>query len=154
MYFWKVDSLVDDFKQNKVTQKEEMKYILLFSILEVLNSESFINVNQTNFYDTLNSVLLLIFTIIGILYCYKVNSEGDNKDFMVRLIAIGLPVMIRVTVIGIPILIIGVIMESSFLLSSEESDSGESTVMLVIISTLFMIGYYWYLSKKIKEVSH
>jgi hypothetical protein len=32
MYLWKVDSLVEDFKSGKVTQKEEFKYALLFTI--------------------------------------------------------------------------------------------------------------------------
>ena len=40
MYLWKVDSLVEDFKSGKVTQKEEFKYMLLFVAIMVLASDS------------------------------------------------------------------------------------------------------------------
>lgn len=156
MYFWKVDSLVDDFKQNKVTQKEEFKYILLFSILTLLSTNSFVSIDSTyNFYDTLDLILLIIITVAGIYYCFKINSDGDNKDFMVRFISIGLPVVVRVLAIAIPIFIISAMIESLFFITSEEmeSDSCESTLSLVVLTSLIMIGYYWYLSKKIKDVS-
>ena len=156
MYFWKVDSLVDDFKQNKVTQKEEFKYILLFSILTLLSTNSFVSIDSTyNFYDTLDLILTIIITVAGIYYCFKINSDGDNKNFMVRFISIGLPVVVRVLAIAIPIFIISAIIESSFFMTPEEmeSDSSESTLSLVVLTSLIMIGYYWYLSKKIKDVS-
>ena len=90
MYFWKVDSLVDDFKQNKVTQKEEFKYILLFSILTLLGTDPFLSIDSTyNFYDTLNLILSIIIIVAGVYYCFKINSDGDNKDFMVTLLGSG-----------------------------------------------------------------
>jgi hypothetical protein len=61
MYLWKIDSLVNDFKEGKVTQKEEFKYILLYVITSLLFTDKFLYIDDIyNMYDTIDSIAMLI----------------------------------------------------------------------------------------------
>jgi hypothetical protein len=155
MYFWKVDSLVSDLKQNKVTQKEEFKYILLYGILTTLATNQYFMTDVShNLYDDIISILSLLVLIIGTYYCYTINSKGDNKDFIVRFILIGLPIVIRLIVIFIPIIILVSIFEEMSMTDIElDNDSQDSSVYDVIIESILAIVYYWYLGKKMRDVS-
>jgi hypothetical protein len=149
MYLWKIDSLVNDFKEGKVTQKEELNYILLYVITSLLFTDKFLYIYDI--YDAIDSIAMLIITIIGTYYCYIVNSKGDNKDFMVRYMIIGLPAGIRIYLIAFLLIIIYSLL---FMTQDKlESDSYETTLSFVIWSSLSAIVYFWYLSKKIRDVS-
>ena len=112
-----------------------------------------------NSYDLLNSVLSILITVIGTYYCFKINSSGDNKDFIVRMILLGLPVGARVVVIFIPLMLVAMTIEALFIISPDmdveklDNFGDETTLFFVIYLALFLIGYFWYLAKKMKEVS-
>ena len=154
MYFWKVDSLVEDFKLGKVSQKEEFKYLLCSTILMVLATNPALYIGSSyNYYDTLGSGLNLGISIFGVFYCYKINSNGDDSDFISRMMCIGFPVIIRVSGMMIPILIVGVIADT--LLNPElfNEEVVRTTPIQVAVVSLFLAACYWYLSKKIADVS-
>lgn len=155
MYLWKVDSLVEDFKSGNVNQKEEFKYMLLFTITMALVSDPALYIGSSyNYYDTISSVIMLGISILGVYYCYKINSCGDNKDFIVRVMCIGLPVMIRVLVVMIPVFIVVGILEAALLNpESLNEETFESNPIQVVLISIFIAAYYWYLSIKIKAVS-
>lgn len=155
MYLWNVDSLVKDFKSGKVSQKEEFKYMLLFTIAITLVSDPILYIGYSyNYYDTLSSALILGISIFGLYNCYKKNTSGDDRDFIVRVMCIGLPVMIRVLSVMIPLLIIVGIIESIFIYPGiiDEESLGNTPMQVVSIS-VFIAVYYWYLSIKISAVS-
>jgi hypothetical protein len=155
MYLWKVNSLVEDFKSERVSQKEEFKYMLLFTIAMALASDPALYIGSSyNYYDTIGSIMMLVISMFGVYYCYRINSSGDDKDFIVRVMCIGLPVMIRVLVLMIPVVIVGSILEAEFLYpDSLDEETFESTPLQVAFMSIFIAVYYWYLSKKIKAVS-
>ena len=138
-----------------MSQKEEFKYMLLFTMAMALASDPALYIGSSyNYYDTIGSILMLVISIFGVYYCYKINSSGDNKDFIVRVMCIGLPVMIRVLVVMIPVFIVGGALESVFLYpESLDEETFESTPMQVVSMSIFIAAYYWYLSTKIKAVS-
>ncbi len=158
MYLWKVDKLVADFKADKVSQKEEFKYMLLFSVLMIVASDPHVYVGSSyNIYDFVITMLMLAVSVCGVYYCYKINSARDNKDFIVRVMCIGLPVCIRVSVVLFPIIFLLQVLER--FLSEELTADGsntevyETTVYRVAISFIFIVPYYVYLAKKIRAVS-
>lgn len=158
MYLWKVDKLVEDFKSGKVSQKEELKYMLLFTVLMTLGSDPLLYVGSSyNKYDSISTILLLAISVLGIYYCFKINSAGDNKDFIVRVMCIGLPVVIRILVFFIPIFVLVAVLEGllSEGITVDESniETYETTVYQVIAMVIFVASYYVYLSKKIRAVS-
>ena len=156
MYLWKVDSLVSDFKTGKVSQFEEFKYILLFTILTTLVSDPFLYIGSSyNQYDAISTFLILGITISGVYYCYQINKKGDNKEFIVRVMCIGLPAGIRVLSVFLPLLIIAGVLEVVFLEDANKLEAGtvENTPLQVIMMAAFIATYYFYLSKKIHDVS-
>lgn len=155
MYLWKVDSLVEDFRSGKLSQKEEFKYMLLFTVLMVLVSDPALHIGHSyNYYDTLISALILGISILGIFYCYKINSSGDDKDFIVRVMCIGIPVMIRVLAVMIPVSTVVGILEAEFIFpESLDEETFETTPIQVVLISIAIAVYYWYLSIKIKAVS-
>ena len=155
MYLWKVDSLVEDLRTGVVTQKEEFKYILLFTVAMAIASDPVMFIDFSyNYYDTISSIANISITIIGIFYCYKINAIGDNKDFILRLICIGLPVLIRTLVIFIPIFIIAGALEGVVLATSDSEMSPlETTLTQTLMVVLMASFYYYYLSTKIRAVS-
>ncbi|MFA6903568.1 MAG: hypothetical protein WC236_10840 [Gallionellaceae bacterium] len=155
MYFWKVDKLVDDFKAGKVSQKEEFKYMLAFSMLMVLITDPvFYETTPYNLYGAINTISLLIVSIWGVYYCYKVNEAGDNKDFIVRVTCIGLPVIVRVLVFGIPIIVVGVII-NGFIFGFEKTNSevNETSIYSMAAGVVVSVISYIYLARKMRAVS-
>ena len=155
MYFWKVDSLVEDFKNNQVSQKEELKYYLATTILLCLAVDPILYVGSTyNHFDTISSISVLFITICGILYCYKINSNGDNKDFIKRVVCIGFPLLIILLVLIFPLFFLLAFVEALiFDTSTLMSESMDTTLLDTIIYCLFIIIYYFMLSSKIKAVA-
>ena len=93
----------------------------------------------------------------GVYYCYKSNAAGDNKDFIVRVICIGLPVMVRVLVFFIPVIILAAVLEFNFSSALIADDSNpevyETSIYMVAAVVMLSVSYYVYLAKKIRSVS-
>ncbi|MDH5601353.1 MAG: hypothetical protein OEY78_08635 [Gammaproteobacteria bacterium] len=158
MYFWKVDQLVEDFRNDNVTQKEQFHYILLFTILTILGSDPALYIDFTyHINDLYMSILLLTVNICGVFYLYIKNSTGDNKDFLPRVICLGLPVLIRTIVFCIPILFLIGFVEAFFepeLNTADLEDEIYKTTYGEIAAVNFVIMfYYYYLAKKISLLS-
>ena len=158
MYLWKVDKLVEDFKSGEVSQKEEVKYILLSTILICLVTDPFIYIGVSyNIYDFLNTILLVSVAVWGVYYYYKINSGGDDKEFIVRGICLGLPIAIRIFVFFIPIFILEITLADFFgekpISDYPNAEVYVSTPSKVIIHVLLAVSYYAYLGKKYKQVS-
>jgi hypothetical protein len=155
MYFWKVDKLVDDFKTGKVSQKEEFKYMLAFTVLMALITDPvFSETTPYNLYSAINTISLIIVSILGVYYCYKVNEAGDNKDFIVRVICIGLPVYVRVLTFGIPIIFVGaIIYDVIYGFEKMNGDVNETSIYSLAAGVVATVLYYVYLATKICAVS-
>lgn len=159
MYLWKVDLLVEDFKNNKVNQTEQFKYMMLFSILMVLVSDPYLYISERYFlFDFINTMVATLLTAWGVYYCFKINAKGDNNDFIVRLMCLGLPVSIRVGVIFAFIYFIVAFIEgfTGVDILFETMEDGEYTTNPtdVILTSFFLIIYYLYLSRKLHHVSN
>ena len=158
MYLWKVDNLVEDFKSNKVTSKEELKYMLLFTIVITFVTDPimFYEVSYRTL-DIINLITLIGVSCAGIYLCFKNNSAGDDKDFMVRVICLGFPVLVRTLVVAIPIMIVTVEINSFFLndsvMEDSEFDVSATTFLEVILTNVITFIYYYYLSIKVKETA-
>ncbi len=158
MYFWKVDALVNDFKNNNVTQKEQFKYLLLFSVLIVLITAPYFQIDaQYNIFDSLDTISSLFITLWGLYYCYNVNSKGDDTDFIPRFICLGLPVVVRVACIFLPVVVLLGFIEgitgAGFVTQDNGIEIAETTALEYIVFMVFEVVYYIYLSKALRKVS-
>ena len=158
MYFWKVDDLLNDLKSDKVTQKEEFKYLLIFFVFAVLSTDPVLYANTSyNIYNSISSIIFILITILGLYYCYKINASGDDKDFIKRILCISLPVMVRLFVIFTPIsLLVGL---SIYYVIQGNTMSGpipevhEQNIYEVVYMGLLESVYFIYLANKISTIS-
>jgi len=158
MYFWKVDELVEDFKADKVTQKEELKYMLFIVVIITLAVSPYLYVRVSyNLYDFITTIVMIVLSVWGVYYCYKINSSGDNEKFIVRATCIGTPILIRVFVVFLLLCILVQIIKLIFPgeITGNELNTWtyETTVYEVVYTALFLVSYYVYLGRKIKAVA-
>jgi hypothetical protein len=93
VYFWNAKALARDLRDNKVSEKEKLKYFLL------TNSLLFIPVGGEEFTWSEEAFFASIF-FLGTLWCYEANQRGDDRDFIARTTCLLLPVALQVVVIG------------------------------------------------------
>jgi len=147
MHIWKVSPLIEELKTSGLSQKEQLKYFLTFSILMVLATDPVLYFDyEYVVFDALDSVVITIITILGILYCYKINEEADGKDFILRFITLGLPITIRFLV-----LVIVVSFVYYFFIDTSDPEIITTTLIDVVFSAIFMSVYYYYFATKLKQ---
>jgi len=146
MYIWKISPLVQALKSEELSQKEQFKYFLTYSILMLLATDPYLYSDfKYVVYDTVDTVIMLLITIFGLIYCYKINESIDGKDFILRFMILGLPIMVRFLVISISIVIV-------YYAFTDTSDTDVITTQPVdvVFSAIFMAGYYYYFSRVLK----
>lgn len=90
MYFWKAKALARDLKENKVSEKEQMAYYLLFGIAFILPGN-----HDISWFEWAMSVTGVVF---GTIWCFQANQRGDNENFIVRMTCLSVPVFVRLAV--------------------------------------------------------
>lgn len=158
MYFWRVNNLVDDFRNDKVSEKEKLKYTILLGILvEIISSPIMWIDSIYSTMDSINLIAMIVTTTLGTYYCYAKNKSGDNKDFITRFICLGIPVGVRLFVFALPVFILCGVIESEYGIGKQINKLGEevylTTLNQVIVGFFFEIIYFVYLGKKLNEIS-
>lgn len=157
MYFWKVDQLVDDFRENRVSEKEKFKYMLVMGIIFTIISDPILWIGtRYTAMDTINLFLMISVVVWGTYHCYVSNQNGDDEDFISRFACVGLPVSVRLITVGIPIFLTIGIMEEIYNLGIETDEYGTeyfiTTTGQIIASLIFAIVFYLYLGRKLKSI--
>lgn len=158
MYLWRVDKLVEDFRNENVTEKEKFKYMLLFGAVMTVVTDPILCIgSKYSIMDAINLFVMLIVVLGGTYYCYVANRDADNKDFVTRYLCIGFPIIVRILVVAIPIFIVIGVVERIYGIGVEISESGEevysTTVSQVVGGILLVIIYYLYLGNKLKSIA-
>ena len=152
MYIWNVNALIEDLKNENITQKEQFKYAIAYSILMLFASDPLVHAGQEYSYiDSIQSLLLLLVSVLGIYLCYCENRKADNKDFLLRFFVIGLPITVRCIAVIFPLAIVAGIIEG---LSSPdallESTGATTSVFQVIFTVILMLVFYVYYQNKFR----
>jgi hypothetical protein len=154
MYLWKIDKLVDEFSNENVTQYEQFKYMLVYSLLTVLALDTYLTSDTsytTN--DFIVTTCMFLITIWGVRLCYKANQQNDAKDFIARLICLGLPVIVRISVILLPAyVVVGIFLSIGLNYDVVGNETYQTTIMDVIFTIILGVSYYQYLSNKISLI--
>ncbi|MEN8140666.1 MAG: hypothetical protein ABFR97_05515 [Thermodesulfobacteriota bacterium] len=158
MYFWHVDKLVEDFRNDAVSEKEKFKYMLLSGIILTFITDPILWIGtKYSLLDTVNLFGMLVIVIAGTYFCYTSNRDSDNKDFVTRFMCIGIPVGIRIFAVIIPISIALGIVEGMNGVGIEYNAADEeiysTTLSQVICSALFGIIYYLHLGNTLKSIA-
>lgn len=158
MYIWKIDKLVADLRAGDVSQKEQLKYVLLYTAMSIIFSDPyFLGGAPYNPVDSVTTATTILASVSGIYYCYSANSAGDNRDFFLRIMCIGVPVTIRVLAVFLPANVLVALLNVYFggeLMASTSSDGVvNSALVFAATTTLCIVVGYVYAARKIRAVS-
>lgn len=122
IYIWRNKKLAHDLRDEIVTEKEQMFYLLLASTISALFLTSVVGTslwseNQLSIYDYAYDIIYITLTLITIVFGYKINANGNNKKFIERHICLLLPIIIKTTFISVllitPAFIVDLILQTS-----------------------------------------
>lgn len=148
MYFWKVNALAEDLKNRRVTQRQKMQYYLANTLLYL--SSVYITgliAVKPNLLTGINILLGLAITAGGILLCYKANSQGDDEEFIDRMVCLSWPISMRMIVVLIPIYI------ASALIFAGNTSQPELNIADVAITVVYSIYFYKWLHTCLLKIS-
>jgi len=152
MYIWNSEKLITQLSEDAVSEWEATKYLILTSVVSAITGALYYDPLNQGLVDWFGGVVLAIIVIVGISYCFKINQQGDNKNYIIRYVVLTWPVFIRITLFTIiPYFIISFIayrndLSISLLLSNEW--------FRTFYTFLIEILYFYLLSNYIKRVSH
>jgi hypothetical protein len=155
MYLWNVNGLADELRAERTTEKNKLLYYLftvLFAwVMDELNTGG---PEISTPYGLLSLVVGIAVTVLGMFYCYGVNQKGDGKCFVTRFICLSVPVTVRIAVglIAVVVLVYGVgsaVGGEAF----KETMRATKTIQTVILNTLVVVTYFYFISLAIKRVS-
>lgn len=153
MYIWKIDNLIEDLKNNNVSQKEQFKYALTLSIFMGLAADPSLSIGvEYGIMDFISTVAMLVITIFGLAICYKANKSADDKDFILRFFTMGLPITVRFIVIVVPIAIVASSLEAALDPNYDiEAEYSVTSIYQVLLMVVFEIVFYLYFASKFKH---
>lgn len=149
MYIWKTQKLAVELAKGSVGQTEQLKYFLATSVLFVFATTRYGDASEAAFFDLLAAIII---TVGGIVYCYKNNSRGDSKDFILRMVCLGWPITVKlITIILASTLVLGVVLAE---LSPDFGDQlFENDYIWSVFIFLATAIYYWRLSVHLSFVA-
>ena len=152
MYWWNIDALIDDLKRKKVSTIEKLKYFLGFWILGIVLYYLTLLVYEKISPKLLltEGVLIASITFIGIIQCYKINTQGDNKEFIERVICLNWPITVQIFVF---VTIVYVLLEFSIGYFALGDGLWQQIVDFLIVILTEAIFFGW-LYASIKSVAH
>ena len=117
MNFWRVGLLSKLLKENTVPEKDKMRYLIAFCLINAtgvafhswvpLSYRLLIShllgyvkgliktahvISFVTILDYLFAAAPLIITVVGIYLCYRANKSGDNKNFIERFVCLSVPI--------------------------------------------------------------
>ena len=152
MYLWNVRKLADELKSGSLTEWQKMRYFLWSNVLAGLFLEFLLmrNFNIESYYGYFFLVVNALFVYLFIQRVFLINEKGDSKDFIERVVCLGIPIGIRIFAL---LVIIGVVL-SILLLEMGFEEGGTVFLLYKGVSTLAGTAYYYYvLAKWIKYIS-
>lgn len=154
MYLWKTKELVSRMKSDEISQTEKFKYFLVFTILITISGQfsSYVSISPT-FQAVIVSVLRVVIVIAGTILCYRTNKEGDDREFIDRIICISLPLGIRFFVILFATFSLYLVLSMIILGDAFNPQVGSRPLAMDLILILYLVCFYWRLMHHIKIVS-
>ena len=97
MHLWNTKTLATELRDGTLTERERMKYYLLFMTLIAVAMEfPFYCPEPVTPALIATSVISIIGTAAGIYVTYRANRSGDDRDFIARSVCLFFPVGVRV----------------------------------------------------------
>lgn len=159
MYFWNTKKLINDLKNDRLSERDYKNYYLvssvfMFIIMFAMRFNPVIDV-VPNLIDAVLSILLLI---VGVNLCFDANGRNQGKQFLNRLICIFLPIGVRFIFAYLLLLLFIVIF---FILTAKFIEPTQIPALIapyknwvgIFISILFQVIMYWRFCVALKAIN-
>lgn len=153
MYFWKIEKLKEDIKNNRFNEKDRFLYGTINVVLWAVGMEVMarLPIESPNIWDTINSLGNIIIPLVGTILVYKANGGANGKDFLGRYVSIGFVVSIRFLVILVPMLI-SLILYYIYAFPGQEEIA--SNPVEVLSFQLWYAFLFWRIHKHVGDVKN
>lgn len=155
MIWFNIEELEKQIVEDRFSDEEGFDYFLAVSILGALATYTGTSANYITYLGVFIGVLI---TIWGAKSIFKANSFGDGQDFFKRFFAlswvIGLRLLVIFLILALPLSLMFEIISIGSITSIESSSkSNGEELAIMIISSLFMLVYYYQLTNSFMRVS-
>lgn len=152
MYLWNTDALAADLANGRLPERERIKYFLLYAVLTALAAEVSTYMGQTPTLPALTySALVVLTTLFGTIWLYRLNRAEAGQDFIGRLICLSVPIGVKLValfiLIGIPVALI-----QAGMTKIAPGQIG-TTWVDVILGASFLGLYFWRLARQIRRIA-
>lgn len=152
MYFWKIELLKDDIRNNKFDDKALLPYIILTIALYTFGTEimAYSPYEEVNIWTYVLSFMNILIPIVGTVYIYNKNGGANGTNFANKYFSISFVVGIRFLIYLIPMIIILIgYWEFTF----PEKETPPTTFFEVSVLSLWYIFLYLNIAKHIGTLS-
>lgn len=108
MYFWNTAKLIDDLKNNRLTEENFKNYYIVIGLFTIIGMYAIHLVPRINTESVIVEFILSIGILIsGINALFTANGANNGKHFLNRVISLILPISIKLLVLSfIPYIVI------------------------------------------------
>ncbi|PEJ52353.1 MULTISPECIES: hypothetical protein [unclassified Bacillus (in: firmicutes)] len=108
MYIWNIKGLVQALKEESMSSKaQRYQKIIGISLFAIFSFPLLLLTETFNILDIIDLISYLVINLIGIYIAYKINHQGDEKEFVFRYFSLYLPLTLRFFVLIAVIMTVG-----------------------------------------------
>ena len=96
MFIWDIDKILDSIRDDRFSESDKLKYYIITSLFSLFIA--FETFDLLSFSGVIKIVLIISLTVIGAIYIYNKNYDGNN--FIERTTIFAVPLSFRMIVIG------------------------------------------------------
>ena len=156
MYILQIKKLRQQLASEGLSEKHALYYYLATAILSTLIYEAVANSPGSGGtmvpVDYLDGVLDLIFTTVGIIWCYMQNGGADGVNFLRRIVPIGWVMLWRLLLGGLIPFTIVIGLLNWYTTGDYGRPETESVIEVIIHNGLFL-GMFWRMGVHMKWVA-
>lgn len=101
MELWDINKTVIAVKSAELTEWEKTKYYIALMIFQLLSLAitGMLGNTRIGVVGLISYALAACVGIFGIISCFNINTKNDNKNFIERIVILGLPITVRVSIL-------------------------------------------------------
>lgn len=151
MYFWNINKLKKDIKNNTFTEKDRFLYGFIYIGLGIIATEAimFMPKEKLNSCDIFDAISTSIIAITGIILAFKANGGASGIDFLGKYFSISFVITIRFTILFI---VSNTILQVYYVFAYPDQDIVGTTFLESLILLFWNSLLFWRIIKHIGDV--
>ncbi len=152
MIWFDIKQLEKGFINGNLTDKEGFNYLLANMVLFSLTPYLVGDRSENNWLLSIQFVVDIFITIMSVITTYRINTTGNDKDYLKRFLGLSFVITIRLFVyILIVLLPAGLIMH--YVNKSGATDKNTNDIFWFFVQIFIIIIYYFLLTNSFRRVN-